>query len=54
MNQTLDETEKAALREEIPAGRFGTPDEAAQMIWDIANAPEYMTGQIIGFDGGFL
>lgn len=54
MNQMLDDTEKATLCEEIPAGRFGTPDEAAQMIWDIANAPEYMTGQIIGLDGGFL
>lgn len=54
MNQMLNEDERTALCEEIPAGRFGTPDEAARMIWDIANAPAYMTGQIVGLDGGFL
>ena len=53
MNDVLDDTEKAALSAEIPAGRFGTAEEAAQLIWDIAHAPTYMTGQIIGIDGGF-
>ena len=54
MNGQLDEQERAALADEIPAGRFATPDEAAQMIWDSVHTPEYMTGQIIGFDGGYL
>lgn len=54
MNNLLDDDEKSALADEIPAGRFGTPDEVAQMVWDLAHAPEYMTGQIIGIDGGFI
>ena len=35
-------------------GRFGSPDEIAKVIWDMSNAPEYMTGQVIGVDGGYL
>lgn len=54
MNNLLNEEEKTALAEEIPVGRFGTPDEVAQLVWDIANAPGYMTGQIIGIDGGYI
>lgn len=54
MNQMLDSEERRALEEEIPAGRFATPKEAAEMILNTLQAPSYMTGQIIGFDGGFL
>lgn len=54
MNGQLNEEERKALAYDIPAGRFGTPDEIAKIIWDMANAPEYMTGQIIGVDGGYL
>lgn len=54
MNRQLDEEERKALAYDIPAGRFGSPDEIAKIIWDMANAPEYMTGQIIGVDGGYL
>lgn len=54
MNGQLDANERAALADEIPAGRFATPGEAAQMIWDSVHAPEYMTGQVIGFDGAYL
>lgn len=54
MNAQLNEEEKKALEYEIPMGRFGSPDEIARVIWDLANAPEYLTGQIIGVDGGYL
>lgn len=54
MNDVLNAEEKSALAGEIPAGRFGTPEEVAALIWDISHAPEYMTGQIIGMDGGFI
>ena len=54
MNVRLDEDERRALKEEIPAGRFGTPDEAARFILSLADAPGYLTGQIIGMDGGYL
>lgn len=54
MNQQLSEEERKALEYDIPAGRYGKPEEIAKIVWDIANAPEYMTGQIIGVDGGYL
>lgn len=53
MNSQLDEADRTALEDEIPAGRFGTPEEVAEIIWNTANAPSYMTGQIIGVDGGY-
>lgn len=54
MNAQLDEDEREMLKQEIPAGRFGQPAEIAEMIWKVAAAPAYMTGQVIGLDGGFL
>ena len=54
MNSHLSEEERAAFEEEIPAGRMGTPKEAAAFIYHIATAPDYMTGQIVTFDGGYL
>lgn len=54
MNARLDEEERNALREEIPAGRFGTPEEAAKLVLLLAEAPAYLTGQIIRMDGGLI
>ena len=53
MNDFLDEAERAALLEEIPAGRMGEASEAAEMIRLLAEAPAYLTGQVIAFDGGW-
>ena len=53
MNHCLSPEDMDALREEIPADRLGTPEEAARLILQIAEAPEYMTGQIITIDGGW-
>ena len=53
MNSQLDEEERAALEYEIPAGRFGKTKEVAQLVFDIATKHDYMTGQIIGIDGGW-
>lgn len=52
MNARLDPEERAALEYEIPAGRYGTPEEAAQAVLMLAEAPAYLTGQILGLDGG--
>ena len=54
MNSFLSEDEKESLTEEIPAGRFGEPSEVADMVLSLANSPSYLTGQIIGLDGGFI
>ncbi len=54
MNHCLSPEDLEALREEIPADRLGDPAEAAQLILQIAEAPAYMTGQIITIDGGWF
>ncbi len=54
MNQHLSDEERKALEEEIPAGRYGQAAEIAQVAWDLAHSPTYLTGQIIGVDGGYL
>lgn len=54
MNASFTQEERMALEEEIPMGRFASPEETAQMVYELAGSPQYLTGQIIGFDGGFL
>lgn len=54
MNSHLDESEKKALEEEIPAGRFGDPQEVAQLVESLVNMNSYLTGQIITLDGGWI
>lgn len=54
MNAQLSIEERALLAEEIPAGRFGTADEVAQLVLSLSQGHEYLTGQIIGLDGGFI
>lgn len=50
----LSEEELSELREEIPMGRMGETSEVARLALMIADAPEYMTGQIITLDGGWI
>lgn len=54
MNAQLSAEERTQLAEDIPAGRFATPEEVADLTWQIAGSPSYMTGQIIGIDGGYI
>lgn len=54
MNKCFSKEDMDMLREEIPADRIGQPSEAAQMVLSILHAPEYMTGQIITLDGGWI
>ena len=53
MNQCFSKDERRQLQEEIPAGRFGSPEEIAKLSFSIVNSPSYMTGQIIAMDGGW-
>ncbi len=54
MNAQLDEETLAELCDETPMGRIGTSSEIADFIFDIATEKSgFLTGQIIGFDGGF-
>lgn len=54
MNACFSSEEKESLMEEIPAGRFGKPEEIAQVAYTLAQGISYLTGQIITIDGGFL
>lgn len=54
MNACFTEEEKADIAAEIPAGRFGTPKEAAGLVFSVACQPSYLTGQIIRLDGGWI
>ncbi|MCI8862372.1 MAG: SDR family NAD(P)-dependent oxidoreductase [Lachnospiraceae bacterium] len=54
MNACFTEEERAALAEEIPAGRFGQPEEAAELVFSLACRTSYLTGQIIRLDGGWI
>lgn len=54
MNRCFSTEEMDALREEIPCCRIGTPTEAAQLVKMLLYAPDYLTGQIITLDGGWI
>ena len=53
MNKALTSNEKKSIFEEIPAGRPGTSDEVAEMVYKIVTASDYLTGQVISFDGAW-
>ncbi len=54
MNKWLEPDDKAHLEDEIPYGRMATPYEVGDFIFLLAQAPKYLTGQIIKFDGGWI
>lgn len=54
MNRCFTEEERADLSDSIPMGRFATPEEVADALVLLSKMPTYLTGQVIGFDGGFL
>lgn len=54
MNACFSEDDIAALTAEIPADRLGQCEEVAQLVLQTAQAPAYMTGQIITIDGGWI
>lgn len=53
MNAHLSPEDLAALEEETPLGRIGTPEEAAQAIVFLASdRASFITGQVLNVDGG--
>lgn len=54
MNAFLSEEDRQALTDEIPSGRFGQPEEVAELVLDLAENHSYLTGQIIRLDGGWI
>lgn len=54
MNGHLNQEERTAICDEIPAGRMASPEEAAQAVVKLYEMPSYFTGEIIKFDGGWI
>ena len=54
MNSCFSEEDLYSIIEEIPADRIGQPEEVAKLCHMLAEAPEYLTGQIITMDGGWI
>ena len=53
MNARLSKEEKAALADETPLGRLGTPEEVARLALYLAK-DTFITGEVINIGGGFL
>ena len=54
MNACFTREEMESLREEIPADRIGSAREAGEMIRQMLYLPDYLTGQMIAMDGGWI
>lgn len=55
MTDDLNEAQKEAAMAQIPAGRFGRPDDvAAATLWLASEEAAYVTGQTIHVNGGMV
>ena len=53
MNAELGEEELKFLEEETPLCRIGTVSDISEAVVWLAEKADFVTGQIIGIDGGF-
>jgi 3-oxoacyl-[acyl-carrier protein] reductase len=50
----LGESDRASIRSQVPLGRLGKPEEVADLIrYIVSEGAGYMTGQVIGINGGW-
>ncbi|MBM3251681.1 MAG: 3-oxoacyl-[acyl-carrier-protein] reductase [Candidatus Omnitrophica bacterium] len=55
MLDTLKDEQKDKLKEFIPLGRFGAPEEIARVVlFLLSENAQYITGQVIAVDGGMV
>ena len=55
MNKNLDSETMEYLKEETPMNRLGTPHDIARTALFLADErSDFITGQIIGVNGGFI
>lgn len=53
MNANFSAEDLKALADETPLGRLGTAEEVAEAIYFFADRAAFVTGQVLGVDGGF-
>lgn len=53
MNRWMEEDDLIALVDDIPAGRLGRAEEVADLVYHLGYKNAYLTGQVIGLDGGW-
>lgn len=53
MNQWMEEDDLIGLVEDIPTGRLGRAEEVADLVYHLGYKNAYLTGQVIGLDGGW-
>ncbi|MBR6452803.1 MAG: SDR family oxidoreductase [Lachnospiraceae bacterium] len=54
MNARFSEEERQDAIDRIPAGRTGQPEDVAEAVLMLVNGNSYLTGQVIGLDGGWV
>jgi 3-oxoacyl-[acyl-carrier protein] reductase len=55
MVQQLSEDTRQQILSRIPMGRFGSPEEVAEVVVFLcSDGARYITGQVLGIDGGLL
>ena len=54
MNKCITENDLQDVINEIPADRIGKPEEVAKLALNICTGNDYLTGQIISLDGGWI
>jgi 3-oxoacyl-[acyl-carrier protein] reductase len=53
MTRTLSEAQRQAIIQQIPSGRFGTPEDVAACVLFLASeAAQYITGEVLSVSGG--
>jgi 3-oxoacyl-[acyl-carrier protein] reductase len=55
MTRSLPESQRQALLQQIPLGRFGTPEDVSACVLFLASdAAQYITGEVISVSGGLV
>ena len=54
MNAQLSAEEKSAFEKKFLRGVSAHRRKSLILVWNLVNSPSYLTGQIIGLDGGYI
>ena len=54
MNKCFSDEEMEMLIQEIPSDRVGRPQEVSELVKLLVSGNEYLTGQVINLDGGWI